>query len=104
MLDKKNMDILYLIIVLFVAYVLFFGVKERLDNVSDDSDLNSLSEEELRLTINRGVRAKERFDFMSQNKELAQNEYIKKQMSKFENDMNRGVKAKDVLVARGIFV
>jgi hypothetical protein len=103
MLDKKNMDILYFLIVIFIAYILFFGVKERMDNV-EEADLNSLSEEELRLTINRASRAKERFDFIKQNKDLPQNDYIKAQLSKFENDMMRGTKAKDVLVSRGIFV
>jgi hypothetical protein len=60
MLDKGNIDVLYILLALFIVYIYVIRAKETLENI----DLTSKTEEELRLLINKGIRSAEKLVFL----------------------------------------
>ena len=102
MSDKNNINVLYILVAAFIFYVFVMKAKETLENTGEDTrNLNDLTEEELRLTINRALRSKERLEYFDKMSEKT--EYIKKRIGELYYDIKRGDDAKGVLVSRGIF-
>lgn len=102
MSDKNNINVLYILVAAFIFYVFVMRAKETLENSeSDTKNLNDMTEEELRLTINRALRAKERIEYFEKMSEKT--DYIKRRIGEFYYDIKRGDEAKGVLVSRGIF-
>lgn len=97
MLSKDNMDILYVLLIVFVVYILIFRVKETLENV----DLSNMTEEQLRLLINKSIRSKEQFEYLKNMENPT--EYFKKRIGELYQDIQNGERAKETLINRGIF-
>jgi hypothetical protein len=93
-----NNIILYVFITLFFAYIIFFNIKEKLDN----TDLSSYTEEQLRLTINQSIRSKEKLESLLKIEDPP--EFIKRRIGELHEDIKNGELAKEVLISRNIFV
>lgn len=98
MLDKGNIDILYILLALFIVYIFFIKAKETLENI----DFPSKTEEELRLLINKGVRSAEKLVFLEemQNK----SDYIKKRIEELNQDLVNAKIARENLTERGLVI
>jgi hypothetical protein len=98
MLDKGNIDILYILLALFIVYIFFIKAKETLENI----DFTSKTEEELRLLINKGVRSAEKLVFLEemQNK----TDYIKKRIEELNQDLVNAKTAREKLAERGLVI
>jgi Tfp pilus assembly protein PilO len=93
-----NNTVLYILAILFFIYVMFFHVKEKLDN----TDLSSYTEEQLRLTINKAKRSQEALVNLEKIQDPP--EFIKKRINEMNNDIKNGELAKEVLVSRNLVV
>jgi hypothetical protein len=93
-----NNIILYVFITLFFAYIIFFNIKEKLDN----TDLSSYSEEELRLTINKSIRSRQTLEALLKIEDPP--EFIKRRIGELHQDIKNGDLAKEVLISRNIYV
>lgn len=98
MLDKGNIDILYILLALFIVYIFAIRAKETLENI----DLTSKTEEELRLLINKGIRSAEKVVFLEQIQDKT--EYIKKRIEELHQDLDNAKRAKETLAERGVVV
>ncbi len=98
MLDKGNIDILYILLALFIVYIFFIKAKETLENI----DFPTKTEEELRLLINKGVRSAEKLVFLEemQNK----SDYIKKRIEELNQDLVNAKLARENLTERGLVI
>jgi hypothetical protein len=93
-----NNIILYVFITLFFVYILFFNIKEKLDN----TDLSSYTEEELRLTINKSIRSAQKLESLLKIEDPP--EFIKRRIGELHQDIKNGELAKEVLISRNIYV
>lgn len=98
MLTKDNINIVYLLIVVFIVYIFAIKAKETIDNVA----LNDYTEEQLRLTINKAFRSKEKLESLLKMEEPP--EFIRKRIGELKEDVKNGEEAKEVLISRGIYV
>lgn len=98
MLDKGNIDILYILLALFIVYIFFIKAKETLENI----DFPSKTEEELRLLINKGVRSAEKLVFLEEIRDKT--DYIKKRIEELNQDLVNAKRARENLSERGLVI
>lgn len=98
MLDKGNIDVLYILLALFIVYIFVIRAKETLEN----TDLTSKTEEELRLLINKGIRSAEKLVFLEPMQDKT--DYIKKRIEELKQDLENAKRAKETLAERGVVV
>jgi Tfp pilus assembly protein PilO len=101
MLDKGNIDILYILLALFIVYIFIIKAKETLEAL-ENIDLTSKTEEELRLLINKGIRSAEKLVFLEQMSDKT--DYIRKRIEELNQDLNNAKRAKETLAERGVVV
>jgi Tfp pilus assembly protein PilO len=98
MLDKGNIDILYILLALFIVYIFFIKAKETLENI----DFPSKTEEELRLLINKGIRSAEKLVFLEEIRDKT--DYIKKRIEELNQDLENAKIAREHLAQRGLVI
>jgi Tfp pilus assembly protein PilO len=98
MLDKGNIDVLYILLALFIVYIFVIQAKETLENI----DLTSKTEEELRLMINKGIRSAEKLVFLEEIQDKT--DYLKKRIEELKQDLDNAKRSKETLAERGIVV
>lgn len=98
MLDKGNIDILYILLALFIVYIFFIKAKETLENI----DFPSKTEEELRLLINKGIRSAEKLVFLEEIRDKT--DYIKKRIEELNQDLVNAKRARENLSERGLVI
>jgi hypothetical protein len=93
-----NNILLYVFITIFFAYIIFFNIKEKLDN----TDISSYTEEQLRLAINKSIRSRQTLETLLKIEDPP--EFIKRRIGELHDDIKNGDSAKEVLISRNIYV
>jgi hypothetical protein len=98
MLDKGNIDILYILLALFIVYIFFIKAKETLENV----DFPTRTEEELRLLVSKGIRSAQKLVLLEEIRDKT--DYLKRRIEELNQDLENAKIAREHLAQRNLVI
>lgn len=98
MLDKGNIDILYILLAIFIVYIFFIKAKETLENI----DFPNQTEEELRLLVSQGKRSAQKLVLLEEIHDKT--DYLKKRIEELNQDLENAKIAREHLAQRNLVI